>query len=305
MIRPERLKKGDTVGVIAPSGPPNIKDVESAAHFFRDLGLHVRMGKHVDKVHGYLAGSDQQRLEDLHAMIQDPTIKAIIFARGGYGAGRIIADIDYSLIQANPKIIWGYSDITYLHTAIRQLTGLVTFHGPMLASDIAKENFDGLTQSMFNQLFEPSQLIYSEKISSLTVYNEGDAEGILVGGNLSLVVSTLGTPYEIDTKDKLLLLEDIDEEPYRVDSMLNQLRLAGKLQEAAGIVVGDFAKAEAQMDLSLSLEEVFHDYFSKLDCPVLEGFQIGHCLPHIAVPLGAPANLSTKKKTLIVEPGVS
>ncbi|MBP1971690.1 muramoyltetrapeptide carboxypeptidase [Virgibacillus natechei] len=304
MIYPSRLQKGDTIGVIAPAGTPNPEKVQKAIPFFKKMGLHVKLGKHIDKIYGYLAGSDKERLADIHDMIANPEIKAIIFARGGYGTARLAANIDYHLIRSNPKIIWGYSDITYLHTAIRQATGLVTFHGPMLASDIAKENFDYLSASMFNQLFEPTALHYSEAISSLDVLASGYAEGELVGGNLSLLASSIGTPYEIDTLGKLLLLEDIGEEPYRVDGMLNQLKLAGKLADAAGIVIGDFSEAEPTVDVSLTLEQVFVHYFQDLGCPVMKGFKIGHCLPHFTVPLGVKAQLSTIGKSLVIEPGV-
>ncbi|PAV31343.1 LD-carboxypeptidase [Virgibacillus profundi] len=304
MLCPNRLHKGDTIGVIAPSGPPDLDKLKQAIPFLKKMGLHVKLGKHIDKVHGYLAGTDEERLEDLHEMIANPEIKAIIFARGGYGMGRIVPDIDFNLIKRNPKIIWGYSDITYLHTAIRKKVGLVTFHGPMLASDIAEEGFDELSASMFEQLFEPKRYGYTEKISALHEIVSGESEGQLVGGNLSLLVSTLGSSYEIDTKGKLLLLEDIGEEPYKIDGMLNQLKFSGKLADAAGIVVGDFAKAEPKLDPSLTMEQVFYDYFNDLSCPVLAGFKIGHCFPHFSVPLGVQAKLSTKDKSLIIEPGV-
>lgn len=304
MIAPERLIRGDFIGIVAPAGPIKIENLKKAIPFFEKMGLHVKLGKHIDKVHGYLAGTDEQRLEDLHEMIADPAVKTIIFARGGYGTGRIVDDIDYDLIKRNPKIYWGYSDITYLHTAIRQKTGLVTFHGPMPVSDIAKDDFDELSAIMFNQLFKPMTLVYNEKVSSLQTMVPGAAKGELVGGNLSLLASTLGTSYEINTKGKLLLLEDIGEEPYRVDAMLNQLKLAGKLDEAAGIIVGDFAEVESELDSTLTMEQVFFDYFSGLNCPVLAGFKIGHCFPHFAVPLGVKANLSTYTKTLQIEPGV-
>ncbi|MCJ0929568.1 LD-carboxypeptidase [Virgibacillus halodenitrificans] len=305
MIKPERLQKGDTIGIIAPAGPPDQGKLQQAIPFFESLGLKVKLGQHINEIHGYLAGTDQQRLEDFHTMIADPVIKAIFFARGGYGTGRIVSSLDYELIRKNPKIIWGYSDITYLHTAIRQQTGLVTFHGPMVASDIGKEAFDDFTAEMFLQLFEPATYVYSEKVSSLHVITPGNSTGMLVGGNLSLIVSTLGTPFEIDTNGKLLLLEDIGEEPYRVDGMLNQLKLAGKLEEAAGVILGDFADTETTLKHSLTLDQVFSDYLSKLNCPVLCGFKIGHCFPHFAVPLGVEAELSADTKTLTIQAGVN
>ncbi|GAB3789444.1 S66 peptidase family protein [Virgibacillus kimchii] len=304
MILPERLKKGDTIGIIAPSGPIDTDKLKKAVPFFEEMGLHVKLGKYISHVNGYLAGTDEERLTDLHAMLADDTVKAIIFARGGYGAGRIVSSIDYSLVKNNPKIIWGYSDITYLHTAIRQKAGLITFHGPMAVSDVAKDDFDELSAKLFKQLFQPADLIYTEKISPIDVLVSGESEGELIGGNLSLIASTIGTPFEIDTKDKLLLLEDIGEEPYRIDSMLNQLKLAGKLEAAAGVILGDFAETESDLKTTLSVSEVFSDYFGGLNCPVMSGFKIGHCFPHFSVPLGTKAVMSTKEKTLKIAPGV-
>jgi muramoyltetrapeptide carboxypeptidase len=305
MLRPPALRKGDTIGIIAPASPSDANRLRKAIPFFKKLGLRVRLGKNMNKTYGYLAGTDEERLEDFHQMAADEEIKAIIFARGGYGTARIAGNLNYELIRKHPKIIWGYSDITYLHTAIRQETGLITFHGPMPASDIAEETFDSISANSFFQLFKPTTLTYSEMISPLTVLSHGKHTAPLVGGNLTLLTSTLGTPYEINLKGKILLMEDIGEEPYRVDSMLNQLRLAGKLQEAAGVVVGDFAKADPKKTPSLLLEEVFEHYLGSLSLPVIKGFRIGHCFPHFAVPLGADATIDTEEKTLTIMPGVS
>ncbi|MFD2131680.1 LD-carboxypeptidase [Pseudogracilibacillus auburnensis] len=289
---------------MASASPPNMEKLRKSLRFLKNNGLKVKLGKNIRNTYGYLAGTDIERLEDFHCMIADPTIKAIFFAKGGYGTGRLASCIDYELISKNPKIIWGYSDITYLHTAIRQSTNLVTFHGPMLESDVARDDFDHLSKDMFNQLFKRTTLRYSEKIAALNVLVEGKASGKLVGGNLSLLTSTLGTPYEIDVKGNILLIEDVNEEPYRVDSMLNQLKYANKLTKANGIIVGDFANTEPKRSPSLQMEEVFQHYFSSLTCPVMTGFKIGHCLPHFAVPLGAQTTMNTENKLVTIEPGV-
>lgn len=304
MIFPKRLKKGDLVGVIAPAGPPNMTDLNRGLLMFQQLGLQVRLGKHIDSIYGYLAGRDQERLSDFHEMVQDPEIKGIFFAKGGYGTGRFAAQIDYDLIRKNPKVIWGYSDITYLHTAIRKKSHLVTFHGPMIESDLSESDIKDETLHMFQQVFAKTCVFYSEQIAPLKVLVEGEATGELVGGNLSLLISTLGTPFEIDVTGKILLIEDVKEEPYRVDGMLNQLAQSGKLSDVAGVMIGDFAKSVPTRDPSLSLEEVFGHYFNELDCPVMQGFKIGHCSPHIAVPLGVQAKMDTKRKTVMIEPGV-
>lgn len=303
--RPQRLQKGDTIGVIAPSSPPNLENLYRSLAFIEKLGLNVKMGKHVEKVHGYLAGTDENRLEDLHDMLTDPSVKGIICAGGGYGAGRYADRIDFQLMAEQPKIFWGYSDITFLHTTIGQFANIVTFHGPMLASDVGKDTFHELSARMFGQLFEPIELHYTEEISPLTTFFGGVAQGELVGGNLSLLVSALGSKYEIDTRGKILFIEDVAEEPYAVDRMLNQMRLAGKLQEAAGIVVGDFSKSETNKQETLTLQEVFQHYLGDLGIPVVSGFKIGHCQPHFAVPLGVEARLDGDSKTLTILPGVS
>lgn len=303
MILPNRLFQGDTIGIISPAGPVNSEDLRKGIPFFTKLGLRVQLGRHVEQIHGYFAGTDEERLADFHEMIASPHIKAIFCARGGYGTAKIVPYLDYKLIQRNPKIIWGYSDITYLHTAIRKMTGLVTFHGPMVASDIAKEDFDSLSKIMFQQLFQPTSLTYTEHISPLHIISPGKAEGVLVGGNLSVLRSTIGTPYEIDVKDKILFIEDIGEDPYKVDSMLQQLVLSGKLEEARAIIIGDFSEADTEIH-SFTMEEVFRHYFSDINIPVMGGFKIGHCFPHFAVPLGVKASICTERKQLTILPGV-
>lgn len=304
MIFPKRLKKGDLIGVIAPASAPSIPNLQQGLTFLSGLGLRVRLGKYIDRTYGYLAGKDEERLADFHEMIADPEVKGIFFARGGYGTGRLAADIDYELVRQHPKVIWGYSDITYLHTAIRQKSDLVTFHGPMIESDMGKDAVMLETKQMFQQLFTPMTIFYSACIAPLDVLAPGKATGEIVGGNLSLLVSTLGTPFEIDVRGKILFLEDVDEAPYQVDGMLNQLALASKFSDAAGIMIGDFAQADPKRTPSLTLEEVLDHYLSRLDCPVLSGFQMGHCSPNIGFPFGVQARMDTERKVVMIAPGV-
>ncbi|MBT2639591.1 MULTISPECIES: LD-carboxypeptidase [unclassified Bacillus (in: firmicutes)] len=303
-IKPERLRKGDTVAVIAPASPPNKENLKRGLKFVEDLGLNYKLGKSLYTEYGYLAGNDEERLGDLQEMFLDKEIKGIICAGGGYGTARIASAIDYDAIKNNPKIFWGYSDITFLHTAIRQQTGMVTFHGPMLASDIGKEEADQISKETFQQLFIPADLNYSSAISHLEELVPGSAEGSLVGGNLSLLSSSMGTPFEIDTEGRILLIEDINEEPRAVDRMLNQLYMAGKLQGSSGILIGDFNNCVPERELSLSLDEVIEHYIKLAGRPALKGFNMGHCSPHIGVPLGANASMNTKEKTLFVESGI-
>ncbi|WP_042356069.1 S66 peptidase family protein [Bacillus rubiinfantis] len=303
-IKPVRLQAGDTVGVIAPASPPKLETLERGIQFLSQLGLHVAKGKHLLKVNGYLAGNDAERLEDLHSMFLDESIKAVICACGGYGTARIADYVNYEIIRNNPKIFWGYSDVTFLHSAIHQKTGLVTFHGPMLASDIGKVDVDIISKEGFSQLFHPAPIVYNEDKMPLEVLIQGKASGPITGGNLSLLVSSLGTNFEIDTNGKLFFIEEVNEEPRVIDRMLNQLFMTGKLQKASGLLFGQFSNCVPRSNPSLSTDEVIAHYVTLANRPAVKGLQIGHCNPHFAVPLGAQAVLDTNKKKLIIESGV-
>lgn len=303
-IRPKRLQKGDTIGIVSPSSPPGREELEKSLDFLDELGLKWKFGKHAKNIHGYLAGTDKERLEDIEMMFEDPEVKGIICSSGGYGAGRIVSQIDLNIVKENPKIFWGFSDITFLHTAIGMSANLVTFHGPMLGPNIGKDTFEALSKKMFQQLFAPLELHYTEDISPLEVINKGVGQGELTGGNLSLLARTIGTEFEIDTVGKLLLIEDIGEEPARIDGLLNQLHMAGKFKDLEGVVVGDFADTETKKKWTLTLDQVLDDYFKPLKVPVVKGFKIGHCEPHFTVPLGVEAKLDANEKTLTILPGV-
>ncbi|MFN2745890.1 LD-carboxypeptidase [Bacillus sp. z60-18] len=294
------------VGVIAPASPPDPEKLDAAVAFLQELGLRVKLGRAAAKKHGYLAGRDEERLSDFHDMFLDPAVKAVICACGGYGTARIAGNIDYQILKNNPKIFWGYSDITFLHTAIRQQTGLVTFHGPMLSSDIGRDDVDPLTKHSFRQLFQKSTLTLTDDTSPLKTVVKGKVKGELAGGNLALLTTTLGTPFEIDVKGKLLFIEDVDEEPYRIDRMLNHLQMAGKLSDAAGMLICDFHNCTPKKrEQSLTLKELIEDYIVPEGKPALSGFKIGHSSPNIAVPIGAEAVLDADRKQLTIEPGIS
>lgn len=303
--QPKRLQKGDTVGVISPSSPVNREHLHKSLPFLEGMGLNVKLGKSVERDIGYLAGTDEERLADFHAMVEDPGVQGIICSGGGYGAARFVDQIDFQLLKEHPKVFWGFSDITILLTAIGQYSDLITFHGPMLASNVGKDEFTELSAKMFGQLMEPRELYYTEAISPLQTIRGGVAQGELVGGNLTRIGDMIGTKFELETDGKILLIEDISDDPERADSQLNQLRLSRKLENVAGVVIGDFKKAETGSDASdVSLEAVFRFHFAELGVPVVNGFKIGHCEPHFAVPLGADARLDADAKTLTVLPGV-
>lgn len=302
--RPQRLQAGDTVGIIAPASPISRERLAMALPVLERLGLrYVLADSVVDGDAHYLAKSDEVRVEELHAMFKNPEIKAIICARGGYGTGRLLDKIDYPLIEDNPKIFWGYSDITALHTVFNEYANLVTFHGDMLG-DMAREDFSEVSERMFLQLMQPWELFYDNTKSPLQTVSPGVARGELAGGNLTLLASTIGSKYEIDTRGKLLVLEDIEESPLRVDRMLNQLRLARKFENIAGIIIGDFKYSQRLAPQDSTFDAVFNDYFNELGVPVVKGFNIGHCEPHFALPLGVDAILNADERTLMILPGV-
>ena len=300
-IRPNRLQQGDLVGVVALSSPVKQEQIASKLEILEELGLRYILGDTVAARDGYLAGTDEDRLNDFHNMVRDPEVKAIFGIRGGYGLGRIVDKINYGLVEENPKIIWGFSDVTYLHTVIGEFSDLVTFHGPMLTN--GSEPLDELSKKMFQQLFTPIEIQYSDAISPLNVIAPGVIRGQLTGGNLNRIVSTLGTKFEIDVKDKIVVLEDIGESVERIDGMMNQLRLSRKLEQAVGFVIGSFTeldKGETEEDVL----RVMQEYLEPLGKPVVSGFKIGHCEPNIAVPFGVDAILDANEKVLRILPGI-
>jgi muramoyltetrapeptide carboxypeptidase len=312
IVRPKALRPGDTVGLITPatyvSDPDRLLLAERTVRYF---GLKTKRGRHVGKRAGYLGGSIQERLDDLHEMFRDPDVKGVFCIRGGYGAGQLLDRIDYGLIARNPKIFLGYSDITTLHLAIGKRTGLVTFHGPVVLS-----RFTEYTQGYFRKaLFEPGPigLVTNPPDSDplrpahmLRTVRGGRARGPLAGGNLSLISATMGTPFEIETKGRILLLEDVGEQPYSVDRMLTQLRLAGKLDAAAGIVFGECRgcgprEFQPSFESTFSLGEVLDDILGGLKIPVLSGMTVGHTDNQATLPLGVAATLDADKGELVIE----
>ena len=296
--RPERLKKGDTVGIIALSTPLKMEELPLKLKIIEALGLNYKLSPTVAHYEGYLAGTDEERASSFHEFVKDPEIKAIFCVRGGYGLGRIADKIDYPLVEENPKIIWGFSD---LHTVLNEYSNLVTFHGPMLSH--GDEPLDPLSEKMFQQLFQPMEIQYTEAISPLDTIVGGSVRGELFGGNLNRLVSTLGTKYEFDVKDKILVLEDIGEQLERIDGMMNQLRLARKLEQAAGFVLGSFTKL-GENETEQDVYNLISSFIKPLNKPTVSGFRIGHCEPNIGIPLGVEAILDADQKVLRILPGI-
>ena len=299
--RPQRLQAGDTVGLVALSSALKMEQLQAKIDFVESLGLNYKLGKTIGVPEGMLAGTDEERVQDLHDFIADPNIKAVFCVRGGYGIGRLIDKIDYPLLELNPKIIVGFSDVTVLHIVANEYSNLVTFHGPMLSEK--EKPLDELSAKMFQQLFQPIEVQYSERIAPLTTLSEGFVRGELTGGNLNRLVGTLGTTFEIDVTGKIILLEDISESIERIDHMMNQLRLSKKLERAAGFVIGSFTEL-GEGETYDDVLDVMRHYLSPYNKPVVAGFKIGHCVPNIMVPIGVDALLDADEKTLTILPGV-
>jgi len=299
LFRPPVLKQGDKVALIAPSGPLlQTERLDFAKIFLADLGLVAVEGRSCRLRHGYLAGEDHERAADVNWAFVDDDIKGIFCIRGGYGAARILDMIDYGKIKRCPKFFSGYSDITALHAAINQRARMMTFHMPMVCgSDFHMA--DAYTLHHFTKfVFEAATKVdFSNPDGRIWEFLvTGYGEGQLCGGNLSVIASLMGTPYELDTREKILFLEDVGEEPYKIDRMLNQLRMAGKFADCAGVVFGDFGDCKP-VDIVKNL---------RLAVPVLYNFACGHCLTAASLPMGAVAVLNSvtnsffQKKTCII-----
>lgn len=314
-IFPKSLQKGDTIALVAPASPVKRRRIEVAIERLEAKGFHIKLYGDLYRKHGYLAGDDATRAGELMAAFADPEVAAIFPARGGTGVTRLLDLLDYNVIRRHPKIVAGFSDITALHLALQSQTGLVTFHSPHPMDGIGVP--DGLSdlsaRTYWRALLADEYsgqdgyeipLSDQERESIVTMY-PGQATGRLVGGNLALVVALMGTPYEIDTLDNILLLEDINEQPYRIDRCLSQLKLAGKLDTLAGVLLGQFTKCEAPPDdKSLTLDEVFLGYFGELDIPVLQNFPTGHCRDNATLPLNVDIEMDadTRKVKVLENP---
>lgn len=297
-IKAKRLSPGDTIGIAAPAGSGSREATEAGARFLEQQGFSVVFGDAVYQSFGYLAGTDTARAADVNAFFASPSIDGILCLRGGYGTMRILELLDYACIQANPKVFVGYSDITALHLAIHRQTGLITFHGPMAASDMGREMPNYSWDLFFRAIACPDPLgpiVNPLHTPPPDCISPGTAQGPLIGGNLSLICATLGTPYEIDTGGKLLFLEDVGEEPYRIDRMLTQLLLAGKLQQAAGILLGVFSGCDDAEPPTFSTEEVLRDRLSHLPIPILSRLYFGHTPDKATLPLGVTASMDAEK----------
>ncbi|HIJ89620.1 MAG: LD-carboxypeptidase [Desulfobulbaceae bacterium] len=287
------LKKGDTIGIVAPAGPVrNEGDFAAGLKLLTDLGFKTRYQSDILRHNGYLAGTDHERLAELHDLWRDPEVKAILAVRGGYGCLRLLPDLDFALIRRQPKMLIGFSDLTVLLSAIQQKTGLITFHGPMLTT-LARSDRES-QEGFFDLLTGRSRT--EIKIKGLEILKGGQASGRLLPGNLTSLVHLLGTPFEPDWQDTILVLEDIGEAPYRIDRLLSHLAAAGRLSRIAGLILGDFDQCgDIELIWQRSLE-----LLSDRQIPIWANFPMGHGSRNQILPLGAEARLDSTAGRLIL-----
>jgi muramoyltetrapeptide carboxypeptidase len=297
MIKPKALTQNSTIGIVSPSYWLDEKILRKTAKFFTDLGYNIEIGKSNSLQWGPFAGTPQQRADDLHRMFNNPNIDAVMCARGGYGANRVLPLLDYELIQNNPKIFIGYSDITAYLTSITQQTGLVTFHGPMLTT--YKKSWVNYNYNLMKRVLTGEKHINIEKPESLEtrILKDGIASGPIWGGNISLLINRLGTADALNTEGIILFLEDIDEYLYSFERMLVQMRAAGMFDKISGLIIGELEDIKDQeIKFNRNTDEIILDICGDLDIPILSNFPCGHGKYQTTLPISITTEIDTSKK---------
>jgi muramoyltetrapeptide carboxypeptidase len=306
IIKPPRIKNGDKLAIIAPGSYISEDELQESIKNLTELGFETTSSEKVLLQSGYFAGSDKNRADDLMEKFSDKTVKGIVCARGGYGCSRILPLLDYDVIRKNPKVLIGYSDVTALLYGIYQKAGLISFHGPVGTSTFNDYSVNNFKRVLMNpertDQFANSNSGEDENVYGVITIANGKGKGRLVGGNLSIMVSLIGTEYDVDYSDKIIFIEEIGEEPYRIDRMLTQMIQNGKFENAAGVMMGIFSKCEVKdkdpsFTKTFSLMEVLQDRLSKLKIPVVYGMSFGHVKDKFTIPFGALAELDANKQT--------
>lgn len=303
-IQPPRIKKGDTIGIVAPAGP--IQDREALGRgvsALEAMGFRVRFDERIFESFRYLAGNDRARADELMRAFEDPSIQAVLALRGGYGCSRLIPLLMEKRLRPHLKIFMGFSDLTTLHLYFQNRFGWITFHGPMAFSPALANIATDEAEHLVSLWIDPD---YRPVISfpQLETINSGIAEGALTGGCLSVIAASIGTPYEIHTAGKILFLEDQGEPPYRLDRMITHLFLAEKLKSVSGILLGDFPDCEPSQG-NYTAMDILRDMFAGLGIPVLANFPAGHGANNWALPMGARVRMDARARTIeFLEPAV-
>jgi muramoyltetrapeptide carboxypeptidase len=291
--RPRFLRPGDLVAVVAPSSPVDPSRLKRGLRAIRRMGLEVLEAPHLYDRWGYLAGRDKDRAAALQEMFLRDEVKGIFCARGGYGAGRILPYLDFTLIRQHPKVFVGSSDVTILHLALTQRAGLMTFHGPMVEPDFTRRD-NPLTHRSLRALLLDGK-VFEGTIAGRFLSRRGPIRGELTGGNLSLVTFSLGTPFAIEAKGKVLFLEEVNEEPYRIDRMLTHLKLAGKLEGVKGIVFGPMVACKPRAPRGgFSVSDVLARFAGEGDIPCFATFPSGHGRENVVLPMGGRIALEAR-----------
>jgi muramoyltetrapeptide carboxypeptidase len=295
IVRPKRLKSGDTIGIVAPAGPFERERFYEGIAAIQAMGFAVRVDERIFSRRGYLAGADMERASQFNAMVADEQVQAVMCARGGYGSLRMLDALDYAAIAAAAKPFIGFSDITALHRAILLRSALVTFHGPMVTT-LARSD-DATRLSLLKALTEP--VAPPVDLSGARVLIPGIAQGVLTGGNLATLCHLTGTAVGKDFEGQVVLLEDIGEAPYRIDRMLTQMKMAGLFDGVAGFVLGSFEDCGPADEIDALVAEVFDGW----DVPIVSGAPIGHGPGNWTVPLGIVVRMDTSRNEVVfVEP---
>lgn len=312
---PRRLRRGDTVGLVEPAGfTADAFDLDLVIEAIRAMGLVPKPAPHLLSRFGYLAGRDEERAADLNAMYADQAVRAIFAVRGGWGSARILPHLDFDLIRANPKLLVGFSDITALHLALAARTDCPTIHGPNAGSAWGRLSwdsfrglaFEGATPTYRTPPGDEDRL--AQRNGRIRTFRPGRATGPLLGGNLTVLSTLVGTPYLPDFEGVILFIEDIDEAEYRIDRMLTQLRLAGILRRVAGVIFGQCTNCRAQGPAlgNFTLSEVLSQHLTPLGVPAFQGALIGHITDQFSIPVGVRAEMDAAAGTIrILEPAVA
>ena len=300
MRKARKIKKGDLIGIISPAGPTTSKEIKQGISVLKKMGFHCVLGKNALLKNGFLAGSDIERAQDFMDMIKNPDVMAIICSRGGYGVNRIMPYLDFDLIKKSRKPIIGSSDITILLNYLNSKCSLVSFHGPMVAGSFGRTPMIKSRNTFCHALMGNMRMYSYSKRNAWTI-NSGKGEGRLAGGCLTLLTRSLGTPFEIKTRNRILIIEDVNEKPYKIDGMLWQLKEAGKFKEIRGIVFGEMINCQPNINEFYTLRETISDFFKNYRFPILMSCPIGHGKEMWTLPLGVPAILDSEAKSLVIK----
>lgn len=298
-IKAKRLKAGDTIAITSPAGAVwDESQVEKFTGVLKGFGFNVVLGNTLKVKLGYFSGTDSDRAKELNGFFADKNIKGIFCMKGGWGCARILEKLDYKMIAANPKVLIGFSDITTLLNAIYTKTGLITFHGP-----VGNSGWNEWTTTVFKSVVmngEQTAFPTGPNVEDMTItFNKGKASGTLAGGNLTVISSLIGSGYLPDWKGKILFLEETTEEPYRIDRMLTQLKLAGVFKQLHGVAIGKFVKCEAEEpQKAFNYMQVLEQHFKLLTVPVFYGLMTGHIENKLTLPVGAEVSLDADLGTI-------